>query len=249
MKKEYWFIIIAYIAMQLTSIIGIPIFMLIGHSLGFQGEDLQVKSGAYWIVFSFLVTLFLILFFLRKDMKESFLQRSGKASVFASVLWAIGGVFIAMYAQAFAAMLEKSIGIEPGSENTQRIISLIETVPMVVLVSSIVGPILEEIVFRKIIFGELYKRMNFFFAAIISSVLFGFAHFEPIHILLYTSMGLVFAFLYVRTKRILVPIFAHMAMNTLVVILQFYMEDIERYLQNMEQGVHLFIFRFIGGIL
>lgn len=33
-------------------------------------------------------------------------------------------------------------------------------------------------------------------------------------------MGLVFAFLYVKTKRIIVPIAAHVAMNTLVAVAQ-----------------------------
>ena len=44
------------------------------------------------------------------------------------------------------------------------------TTPWFLIVISIIGPILEEIVFRKILFGTLYKRFNFFIAAIISSL-------------------------------------------------------------------------------
>ena len=44
------------------------------------------------------------------------------------------------------------------------------TTPWFLIVISIIGPILEEIVFRKILFGTLYKKFNFFIAAIISSL-------------------------------------------------------------------------------
>ena len=62
--------------------------------------------------------------------------------------------------------------------------------------------------------------MNFFFAALISSLIFSIAHGELEHLILYGAMGFTFAFLYIKTKRILVPIFTHVAMNTIVVIMQ-----------------------------
>ncbi|WP_108672166.1 CPBP family intramembrane glutamic endopeptidase [Peribacillus acanthi] len=241
MKKEYWFILIAYIAMQLSSIVGVPIMMGVGFGLGWRGEELQIKSGGYWIVISFVITLLIVLLFLRNERKQE-LVREHQSSVSTSVLWAIGGVFMAFFAQIIAASIEKAIGIEPGSENTLRIMELIQSIPAVMIVSSIIGPILEEIVFRKIIFGALYKKMNFFFAALLSSVIFGFAHFEPIHIILYSAMGFTFAFLYVKTNRILVPIIAHMTMNTIVVILQSYREEMEEFIKQAETAAFLLLF-------
>ena len=56
-------------------------------------------------------------------------------------------------------------------------------------------------------------------------------------------MGFTFAFLYVKTNRIIVPIFAHVAMNTLVVVVQsVFKEDIERLIREAEK-----IQSFIGG--
>lgn len=161
-----------------------------------------------------------------------------------SIAWAIGGVFLALFAQSIAANIENLLGIEMGSENTQQIIRLIQASPLVVVISSIIGPILEEIVFRKIIFGTIHKRLNFFLSALISSIIFAVAHFEFEHILLYSAMGFTFAFLYVKTKRILVPIFAHVAMNTLVVIIQFNRENIENWIKEAEK-----MQSFIGGFL
>lgn len=241
MKKEYWFVIITYIAMQLSSIVGVPIFMLIGTSTGMPADELKQKSAAYWIVFSFFVALALILFLMRKDMKEK-MDTSNQAPVSESILWAIGGVFLALAAQAVAGIIEQNLGVEPESENTQQLIAIISQVPMVIFVTSVLGPIMEEIIFRKIIFGSLHKRFNFFISAVLSSVIFGLAHGELEHLLLYTAMGFTFAFLYAKTGRILVSMSAHIAMNTLVVIFQVVnREQIEKMLDTAQA--------FIGGLL
>ena len=242
LRKEYWYVIITYLAMQFSSFIGLPLSMFIGRTLGVPSGELKLTAFAYWSIFSFLLALLLTLFFMRHDMKESALTRDkASASISLSTFWAICGVFLALFAQSIAITIEQKIGIQTESANTQEILSVIDKIPLMIVVSSIIGPILEEIIFRKIIFGSLYKRFNFFIAALISSFIFGLAHMEPEHLLLYSAMGFTFAFLYIQTKRILVPIIAHVSMNTLVVIMQMYSEDIQNFMQNMQA--------FIGGFL
>jgi len=229
--------------MQLSSYIGVPLVLFIGTLLGKSTTEMQTLAIPYWLVISFSVTLFIVLFLLRKEYKTN--HRSlNAASVPSSISWAIFGVFLALFAQTVAANIELMLGIETGSENTAQIINLIEQFPIVILISSVIGPILEEIVFRKIIFGRLHQRFGFFLSALISSVIFALAHFEPEHVILYSAMGFTFAFLYVKTKRILVPIFAHVAMNTMVVLIQsVFREDLERMIKEAEQ-----IQGFIGGL-
>ncbi|WP_066301076.1 CPBP family intramembrane glutamic endopeptidase [Bacillus sp. FJAT-29937] len=243
MKKEYWYILIAYIGMHLSSLIGVPFIAFWGTLFGKSMKDMETFAVSSWIVISFTLAFIIILVFLRKEIKDSFSMRH-TTSTGSSIAWAIGGVFLALFAQSIAANIENLLGIEMGSENTQQIIRLIQASPLVVVISSIIGPILEEIVFRKIIFGTIHKRLNFFLSALISSIIFAVAHFEFEHILLYSAMGFTFAFLYVKTKRILVPIFAHVAMNTLVVIIQFNRENIENWIKEAEK-----MQSFIGGFL
>lgn len=232
MKKEYWIILIAYIAMRLSSLFGVPLVLITADALGHNPENMQILAVAYWLVISFTITLTITLLLLRKEMKRG-LDRDA-SSVAGSAGWAIGGIFLALIAQATAASIENLIGIEMGSENTRQIIRIIEASPIVILISSVIGPILEEIVFRKIIFGSLHKRFNFFLSALISSVIFALAHFEPEHVLLYSAMGFTFAFLYVKTKRIIVPIFAHVAMNTFVAVVQLNQDNLQKWLKEME---------------
>lgn len=242
MKKEYWYILIAYMGMHLSSFVGVPAVTFAGILFGYSLNDMAIYSVVIWIVFSFTATLLIVLLLLKKEWQKPTLEKD-VTSVGQSILWAIIGVFLALFAQGLAANIESWLGIELGSENTQQILSLIESFPVVVLVSSILGPILEEIVFRKVLFGSLYKRFNFFISALISSVIFALAHMEIEHLLLYSAMGFTFAFLYIKTKRIMVPIFAHVAMNTFVFLTQsVFKEDIERMLREAEK-----VQSFIGG--
>lgn len=142
-----------------------------------------------------------------------------------------------------AGMIEQYVfHVGSGSENTKAILNIIKAMPLMIIVSSIVGPILEEIIFRKIIFGVLYEKTNFFIAGLISSVIFGIVHQDLTHLLLYTAMGFTFAFLYVQTKRIIVPIFAHVMMNTIVVVMQ--LGPAQKYIEQHSEQMQL----IIGGL-
>ncbi|MEY8742336.1 hypothetical protein AB9M62_22960 [Bacillales bacterium AN1005] len=44
LKKEYWIIVISYIAMQLSTLIGVPIVMFIGKLLGYDTANLGMAS-------------------------------------------------------------------------------------------------------------------------------------------------------------------------------------------------------------
>lgn len=244
MKKEYWLILITYIIMQFSSFIGVPLVSGIGLFLGYDEETVFAYSFIIWTLFSFSAALLITLFLLRKEMFSRDLRKQ-KAPLGTSAAWAVGGIFLAYFAQVAAASIESILGIEMKSENTEAILNIIEAFPVFIIITSVIGPILEEIVFRKVIFGSLYQRFNFAASALISSLIFAVAHRELEHLLLYTAMGFTFAFLYVKTKRILVPIFAHVAMNTIVVLLQsVFKEDIERIIREAEQ-----IQGFIGGLL
>lgn len=242
MKREYWWILLFYTLMHLSAFVGVPVVTFIGVALGKDFAEMEIFAAVFWIVFSFVVTLMIVLFLLRKEMKQTNDLRQMPLNE--SLIWAVLGVFLALFSQVIAAQIEAFLGITTESENTQQIIALIEAFPIVILVSSIIGPILEEIVFRKIIFGSLYKRFNFWIAAIISSIIFALAHQEPEHLLLYSSMGFVFSFLYIKTKRIIVPIFAHVAMNTFVVLIQYiYKDEIQELINRLETTNS-----FIGGL-
>ncbi|MDQ0247881.1 membrane protease YdiL (CAAX protease family) [Bacillus fengqiuensis] len=241
MKKQYWLIILTYVVMQLSGVIGVDLLLSLGVASGEPVIVARQLAASYWTIISFTVALIIVLLLLKTDM-----SMRQNASLSKTLFWSIFGVFLALAAQSIAAMIEMNLlGIEPGSQNTEFIVNLVKMTPWLIVVTSVIGPILEEIIFRKIIFGTLVPKLGFFLSAIISAIVFAVVHLDFSHLLIYTAMGLVFAYLYSKTKQILVPIVAHVMMNTIVVLGQTIfaerLEDMQRQAEQMQ-----FIF---GGFL
>lgn len=190
----------------------------------------------YWNIFIFTVTLSLCLYYIRDEIREFFQLKDKQIGTI--VMWSVIGVFLVFIAQYASIVIETFLlGIQPGSENTMRLMDTARQAPAFLLIITLLGPILEELVFRKAIFGSLYRKMNFFFAGILSGLIFAALHDDFAHLLTYTAIGLVFAFLYVETKRIIVPIIAHIALNTVAAVAQLSTdpEDIEQILDQFDQ--------------
>ncbi|MDX8047572.1 type II CAAX endopeptidase family protein [Gracilibacillus sp. S3-1-1] len=238
MPRKYIYLIVTYIVTQFSIILARPFI-----PADMTYEELEIFA-ANWSIVSFSVATILSIIILRDEIKEFFQLKQKKIG--SIILWSVLGVFMAMFAQALAVLVEFVIfRIPPGSENTMNLTDTARQTPLFIMLIAVLGPILEELVFRKAIFGSLNKRMNFFLAALISGLVFALVHQDFDHILIYTSVGMVFAFLYVHTKRIIVPIIAHMSMNSIALIAQF-SQDPEEIRQIREQFEQLMMI-LIGG--
>lgn len=92
---------------------------------------------------------------------------------------------------------------------------LLESDYIGILAVSVLGPILEEMLFRGAITRELlkhYKPMN---AILISGLIFGLFHINPAQVLPAMLIGFVLAWLYWRTKSIVPGIVIHIINNSL----------------------------------
>lgn len=93
------------------------------------------------------------------------------------------------------------------------------TVPVSLLLYGIVMPLLEEAVFRMLIFGFLRRRLNFPLSALISSVFFGLYHMNAVQFVYAFLMGLILAYVYEKDRRLRVPFIVHSAANISVYLL------------------------------
>ena len=143
-----------------------------------------------------------------------------KASVPKIVIYGLVGIFVALLLQSIAVMLESVLfGEATPSENTQNIIQMIMEAPAFILATTVAGPIMEEFVFRRSILGIISRYSNFWVGAVISSLLFAFAHNDG-HLLIYFFLGFFFSLEYKATGRIWTSMITHVGMNTLVVLVQ-----------------------------
>lgn len=143
-----------------------------------------------------------------------------KASAPRIVIYGLVGIFVALILQSIAVMLESVLfGEATPSENTQNIIQMIMEAPAFILATTVAGPIMEEFVFRRSILGIISRYSNFWVGAVISSLLFAFAHNDG-HLLIYFFLGFFFSLEYKATGRIWTSMITHVGMNTLVVLVQ-----------------------------
>lgn len=139
------------------------------------------------------------------------------------IVWGIAGIFVALFAQNLASIIEVTLlGSPAESENTLMLVEVVRNYPIFILLIGVAGPIMEEFVFRKAIFGMLVEKTGGIGAAVISSLIFAFIHFDGL-LLVYSSMGFVFSWLYFKTKNIWTPIIAHCLMNTIAVLANLYL--------------------------
>ncbi|EME8135428.1 CPBP family intramembrane metalloprotease [Enterococcus faecium] len=143
-----------------------------------------------------------------------------KASVPKIFIYGLVGIFVALILQSIAVMLESILfGEATPSENTQNIIQMIMEAPAFILATTVAGPIMEEFVFRRSILGIISRYSNFWVGAVVSSLLFAFAHNDG-HLLIYFFLGFFFSLEYKATGRIWTSMITHVGMNTLVVLVQ-----------------------------
>lgn len=192
--------------------------------------------GFAWSLFisnSLAAIVFYLLIFRKKKFFQVF--KGKPASLGTTILWGILGFFLALIGQMVAGMIEMSLGVEPGSENTALLSDIAKVSPIVIISMVIFAPLLEEMIFRRVLFGGLYQKTNFIIATLVSALVFAAVHGELQHLLIYTAPALVFSFIYYKTKRLLAPILAHLLMNGFVVIVQLNLEKLEE-LQKLQQS-------------
>lgn len=88
-----------------------------------------------------------------------------------------------------------------------------------IIAVAIIAPIIEEIVFRGLVFTRLNKGINTVVAVILSSLLFAIMHMQLIWIIYAFIFGIIFNLIYIRFKSLLANILLHMSYNSVPFIL------------------------------
>lgn len=142
---------------------------------------------------------------------------------FRAIAWGIIGTALVIVLQFVVSYVTFILRQNPASANTATLVTLAKINPFFVFAITVGAPIMEELVFRKVLFGNLStlfgmrSNLGLTIMAIISSLAFAFMHNDS-HIFLYAAIGLLFCWLYHKTGRIQTSMIAHVLMNGLVVL-------------------------------
>ena len=118
-----------------------------------------------------------------------------------SFIWLIIAGKIPEFQAQIAAMKEGNTMIGGGSLHG------------VFLSAVIAAPIVEEVIFRGVVLGSFRKIFPAWASILISAVIFGVYHMNPVAIVYATVMGIIAGVVYDKKQNLLFPIMLHMANN------------------------------------
>jgi len=113
----------------------------------------------------------------------------------------------------------------PGNYEEFSKIIMSGNIVIVFLSVGIIGPIIEEIIFRGLILSELNKIAPPVASVIIQGVLFGLYHMQPLQIIYATPVGIVLGLIAMRSKNLWSSIIVHIFFNSINLITGFILSD------------------------
>ncbi|MDE1548804.1 CPBP family intramembrane glutamic endopeptidase [Jeotgalibaca caeni] len=199
-------VIFIYLAIQ---ILPIPLVFL------FPREQQIEASLNLTLLFSLIGTIWMLVVNHRKEWTPvTPLTKQPSAPLPTVFLWGILGFIGAIAIQIVTSMIEMLLfGIPSESANTEYLLETTAQYPLLIFSIVVFAPVMEELVFRKAIFTQLHvSKVSVLGAAVISSLIFALVHFDG-HMLVYSTLGLWFCYLYNKTNNIYAPMLAHGLMN------------------------------------
>lgn len=112
---------------------------------------------------------------------------------------------------AITKLTEISAGYQEASE-----ILYTPSFPVQIICLGVIVPIMEELIFRGLIFRRMREEMSMVRAVLYSSLLFGLYHENVVQAVYGTLCGALFAYLYEKYHSFKAPLLAHMAMNIFI---------------------------------
>ena len=192
--------IIIVMVIQYSLIFGIGILYMI-----LNGEDLMsfyINEG--YIILTFIYAILVMALLNRYREKEKSLPLKDY----------YGAVLFGISLACFLNMLIFKLG------QSNEVVEVNKT--LLFISSGILGPIMEELLFRKKLLTELLMFNNKYVSILLSSFIFSFLHNGMITMLYAFILGIVFGIIYIKYKNVKLTIFMHMAANIIVIYLTRY---------------------------
>lgn len=80
---------------------------------------------------------------------------------------------------------------------------------------SVLAPLLEEAMFRGAMQGYMMRRFNPWVGIVVAALVFGLFHMNPVQIMYATLLGIVFGWIYYRTRSLMSVIVGHVLNNSM----------------------------------
>lgn len=238
LAKKIWRLIypmLIYLAIQVLVINVIEIAYVIYWHMNGISSSIEIKNmltetfrdkALLLTMVSALVTIPIVSIFIKKDIEQKkethTLKRYEPVNKLLYFLIIPFGIFSMEWASMFVSilknfmpkfMIESYTGAQTAIYESSIILQL--------LAGGIVAPIVEEMIFRGLVYQRMKEYSNIKIAAIVSAVAFGVFHGNWIQAPYAIIIGLMAVFVYEKYKSMIAPIVLHMSANLASVVLTY----------------------------
>ncbi len=231
MKSDNWIVrllkilspIVIYFAITFVT----EIVILFGAIMWFYGDSVAINTTSYeQFIYSLilpitgisaLITLIPLTIMYRRDKKRLEVEQPD-FSVACYIIIPVLGVCACFLLNCLLSISGMVDLLAEGYESTATAIYS-QDLWMQYLVTSVVVPCVEELIFRGLIFKRMRTYSIFSLAALLSSAMFGIYHMNLLQFIYATCLGLLLAYVYEQFRTIVAPILLHGAANAFSVLL------------------------------
>ena len=206
-KFPSWMDVFATIGVFVLSVlVGSLVAVLLMKLQGYESLPPHVTFIYYLI--QMLPTIAFILWRRHKAGRDSGIHFGLRRLHMPMILW---GVLLVM---ASGVVLEPLLALFP-TEAYENVMQTIGFGGWAIMSTVIAAPILEEVLFRGVIFESFDERFGKGVAVIISALLFGVIHGVPVQMVNAFVVGLVLGYIYLRTRSLISVIIIHAVNNAI----------------------------------
>ncbi len=127
----------------------------------------------------------------------------------------------------FLSVAVSQIGIEPqGMKQVIEVVREPHELVLSLLLLSVLAPIVEELVFRGLLYGWVAGRWGGTAGLVVSSLAFAAAQYEPAHVFLVLPRGVLCGWLRRRTDSLLPSLFSHIVNNGFALLAAVYLPGV-----------------------
>ena len=201
------------------------------YTILFLGRSLQLL-GINWLIYPVYFLLFILgILAYREELQEQFSLILPKKKEFLKTisLYMVFIFLLTIASNLLSGSLKQSLGLPPQGQNDARIqVALVENPYLFLLVGCFIGPVVEELFFRRFFLGTFLAKYSDRLGLVLTVFLFATLHMHSLALsewvtaISYIAGGLLLSLLYLRKdKNIWYPITLHCCNNIIAFIISF----------------------------
>lgn len=201
------------------------------YTILFLGRGLQLL-GINWLIYPVYFLLFILgILAYREELQEQFSLILPKKKEFLKTisLYMVFIFLLTIASNLLSGSLKQSLGLPPQGQNDARIqVALLENPYLFLLVGCFIGPVVEELFFRRFFLGTFLAKYSDRLGLVLTVFLFATLHMHSLALsewltaISYIGGGIVISLIYLRKdKNIWYPIALHCCNNIIAFIISF----------------------------